>query len=55
MPDLSIVQPFPMLLNTNTEWTAVTMLDGSVVGVGGGACGTSMALPDIDFLRGAIQ
>ena len=26
---------------------------GSVLGVGGGACGTSMALPDIDFLPGA--
>jgi len=47
------VTAFPMLPNTNTEWTAVTLLDGSVLGVGGGACGTSMALPDIDFLAGA--
>ena len=31
----------PTLPNTNTEWTAVTLLDGSVLGVGGGACGTS--------------
>lgn len=46
------VTPFSTLLNTNTEWTAVTLLDGSVLGVGGGACGTSMALPDIDFLAG---
>jgi len=47
------VTAFPMLPNTNTEWTAVTLLDGSVLGVGGGACGTTMALPDIDFLAGA--
>jgi hypothetical protein len=47
------VTAFPQLPNTNTEWTAVTLLDGSVLGVGGGACGTSMALPDIDFLAGA--
>ncbi len=49
------VNSFPMLPNTNTEWTAVTLLDGSVLGVGGGACNTTMALPDIDFLAGAIQ
>jgi hypothetical protein len=54
-PVAGTVVPFPMLPNTNTEWTAVTLLDGSVLGVGGGACGTSMALPDIDFLAGAIQ
>jgi len=42
-----------VLPNANTEWVAVTLLDGSVLGVGGGACGTSMALPDIDFLPGA--
>jgi hypothetical protein len=47
------VTAFSALPNTNTEWTAVTLLDGSVLGVGGGACGTSMALPDIDFLAGA--
>jgi hypothetical protein len=52
-PVAGTVSPFPMLLNTNTEWTATTLLDGSVLGVGGGACGTSMALPDIDFLAGA--
>ena len=46
------VTAFPALPNTNTEWTAVTLLDGSVLGVGGGACGTTMALPDIDFLAG---
>jgi hypothetical protein len=45
-------KPFAKLLNPNTEWVAVTMLDGSVLGVGGGACGTSSALPDLDFLAG---
>ena len=52
-PVAGTVTAFPMLPNTNTEWTAVTLLDGSVLGVGGGACGTTMALPDIDFLAGA--
>jgi hypothetical protein len=52
-PIFETVKPFAPLLNTNTEWTAVTLLDGSVLGVGGGACGTLMALPDIDFLKGA--
>ena len=51
-PVAGTVMPFQMLLNTNTEWTAATLLDGSVLGVGGGACGTTMALPDIDFLAG---
>jgi hypothetical protein len=50
---MGTVKMFSMLPNTNTEWTAVTMFDGSVLGVGGGACGTSMALPDLDFLPGA--
>jgi len=36
-----------------TEWNAVTMLDGSIVAVGGGACGTTMALPEVYFLPGA--
>jgi hypothetical protein len=31
----------------------VTLLDGSILAVGGGACGASLALPDIDFLPGA--
>jgi hypothetical protein len=52
-PVAGTVVPFATLPNANTEWTAVTLLDGSVLGVGGGACGTSMALPDIDFLPGA--
>ena len=52
-PSVATVRTFPTLPNTNTEWTAVTLQDGSVLGVGGGACGTSMALPDIDFLAGA--
>jgi hypothetical protein len=52
-PVAGTVTAFANLPNTNTEWTAVTLLDGSVLGVGGGACGTTMALPDIDFLAGA--
>jgi hypothetical protein len=43
---------FGTLPDPNTEWNAVTMLDGSVLGVGGGACGGN-ALPDLDFLPGA--
>lgn len=46
------VGAFATLPNANTEWNAVTLLDGSVLGVGGGACGTSAALPDLDFLPG---
>ncbi len=46
---------FDALPNANTEWTAVTLLDGSVLGVGGGACGTATALPDLDFLPGAPE
>ena len=46
---------FDALPNPNTEWTAVTLLDGSVLGVGGGACGTATALPDLDFLPGAPE
>lgn len=46
------VTTFAVLPNRNTEWQAVTLLDGSVLGVGGGACGTPTALPDLDFLPG---
>jgi hypothetical protein len=46
------VQPFGTLPHANTEWTAVTLQDGSVLGVGGGACGTPLALPSLDFLPG---
>jgi IPT/TIG domain/Kelch motif len=35
------------------EWNAITLLDGSIVAVGGGACGTESALPEIYFLPGA--
>lgn len=52
-PVAGTVKTFANLPNTNTEWTAVTMFDGSVLAVGGGACGTSSALPDLDFLPGA--
>jgi hypothetical protein len=51
-PIAGTVQPFGTLPDPNTEWNAVTMLDGSVLGVGGGACGGN-ALPDLDFLPGA--
>jgi hypothetical protein len=59
-PVQGIVQPFGTGLDAgggtlpaaNTEWNAVTLLDGSVLGVGGGACGTSSALPSLDFLEG---
>jgi hypothetical protein len=52
-PVAGTVKPFAKLPNANTEWNAVTLLDGSVLGVGGGACGTGTALPDLDFLPGA--
>ena len=51
-PVAGTVKPFGMLPNPNCEWSAVTLHDGSILGVGGGACGTSQALPDIDFLPG---
>ena len=51
-PIAGTVVAFGTLPDPNTEWNAVTMLDGSVLGVGGGACGGN-ALPDLDFLPGA--
>lgn len=51
-PVKGVVTTFATLPNKNTEWQAVTLLDGSVLGVGGGACGTPTALPDLDFLPG---
>jgi len=51
-PINNVVKSFGTLPDPNTEWNAVTMLDGSVLGVGGGACGGN-ALPDLDFLPGA--
>ncbi len=51
-PVAGTVKPFGTLPHPNTEWTAVTLHDGSVLGVGGGACGTPMALPSLDFLPG---
>lgn len=51
-PIAGTVVSFGTLPDPNTEWNAVTMLDGSVLGVGGGACGGN-ALPDLDFLPGA--
>jgi hypothetical protein len=49
------VTPFAALPDGKraTEWNAVTLLDGSIVAVGGGACGTAMALPEVYFLPGA--
>jgi len=51
-PVAGTVKSFGTLPHPNTEWTAVTLHDGSVLGVGGGACGTPMALPSLDFLPG---
>jgi WD40 repeat protein len=51
-PTKGTVTAFAKLPNRNTEWNAVTLLDGSVLSVGGGACGAITALPDIDFLPG---
>ncbi|HEY1956582.1 MAG TPA: kelch repeat-containing protein [Polyangiaceae bacterium] len=51
-PVAGTVMSFGTLPDPNTEWNAVTMLDGSVLGVGGGACGGN-ALPDLDFLPGS--
>jgi hypothetical protein len=51
-PVKAAVSPFDTLTNGNTEWNAVTMLDGSVVAVGGGACGATQAFPDVYFLPG---
>jgi hypothetical protein len=45
-------KPFGKLPRPNCEWTAVTLPDGSVLGVGGGACGASTANPSLDFLPG---
>ena len=53
-PVKNTVVPFGTLPNPNTEWNAVTLLDGSVLAVGGGACGTTSALPDLDFLPGKM-
>jgi hypothetical protein len=54
-PILGTVTPFAALPDAkrSTEWTAVTLLDGSIVAVGGGACGTTKALPEVYFLPGA--
>jgi hypothetical protein len=54
-PIKGTVVPFGTLPHPNTEWTAVTLQDGSVLGVGGGACGTPLALPSLDFLPGKPQ
>ena len=49
-PVAGTVMPFASLPDVNVELNAVTLLDGSVLGVGGGVCGTTKALPDLDFL-----
>jgi IPT/TIG domain/Stigma-specific protein, Stig1 len=49
-PVKASVMPFAKLPHPNTELNAVTLMDGSIIAIGGGACGTSLALPDIDFL-----
>ncbi len=54
-PIAGTVTPFDALPagKVATEWNAVTLLDGSIVAVGGGACGTASALPEVYFLPGA--
>lgn len=54
-PVKGTVTPFAALPNDkkSCEWNAITLLDGSIVAVGGGACGTTQALPEIYFLPGA--
>jgi hypothetical protein len=52
-PVKGAVTPFASLSHWNTELNAVTLLDGSILGVGGGECGASSAYPDLDFLPGA--
>jgi hypothetical protein len=51
-PVKGTVTAFAKLPHPNTELNAVTLLDGSIIAVGGGACGQSLALPDIDYLPG---
>ena len=51
-PAKQTVTAFATLPHPNTELNVVTLLDGSIVSVGGGACGTSYALPYVDFLPG---
>jgi hypothetical protein len=51
-PVAGTVTAFATLPNANTELNAVTLIDGSVLAVGGGACGTTTALPYLDFLPG---
>ncbi len=51
-PIAGTVKSFGTLPRPNCEWTAVTLQDGSVLGVGGGACGASTANPSLDFLPG---
>ena len=51
-PVAGTVKAFGILPRPNCEWTAVTLPDGSVLGVGGGACGASTANPSLDFLPG---
>jgi hypothetical protein len=51
-PVKATVTAFATLPHKNTELNAVTLLDGSVIAVGGGACGSSFAMPYVDFLPG---
>jgi hypothetical protein len=47
------VDVFGPLLHNNTESNAVTLLDGSILNVGGGGCGTTLARAEMDFLAGS--
>jgi hypothetical protein len=51
-PVKGVVSAFAQLPHANTEVNAATLLDGSIVAVGGGACGTSLAMPYVDYLPG---
>jgi hypothetical protein len=49
-PVAGTTSAFAKLPAPATEWNATTLLTGSVLAVGGGACGTPQALPNVYFL-----
>jgi hypothetical protein len=53
-PVAASVSAFAKIPHQNTELNAVTLIDGSVLVVGGGACGSTQALPYLDFLPGVV-
>lgn len=50
-PKLGTVTAFSPMPNANAGLSAITLLDGTVVAAGGGACSPGWALPDILYLR----